>query len=649
MSPSRAVLSALALCSLVSIAGCPWIFPGGESPRVAGTALRAFSSEAEVREYFRQELRREQNAVRGFDLALGGFGAAPEATNDADSGGSFTTTNIQEQGVDEADVFKSDGQYFYVADNRTIRIVQANPPTALEEVATVELDNPVVELYLFGSTLIALGHVLPDELQQNLPGDVPMIEPAWSYAWPPYYAGGAVAIAVIDISDPTNPELGQQVTLDGNLAESRLAGGRLIIVATLRPAVEPGPFGGTTVDEESLQPMLASEDGAVPLVAWTDWYRPDAPAGIATTVVSVLDAADIDTLIGSLAVVAETETIYMAPDALYLTDAAFVDPFVSRPATGLHKITFPEGVPTYAASGVVPGRPLNQFSLDAVNGELRIATHVRQFGLFPRFGAPGFAEVLDGDDVAVASEDTIPRPYNALYVLEQDGDSLEVVGAVEQIAPGERIYAVRFFDTHAFVVTFEQIDPLFVIDLADPSAPTVVGELKIPGYSDYLHPLGEDRLIGIGRTTGTAPWGGVSLAGIQLSLFDVSDWSNPEAIEQLEVGGPGSVSDVSFTHKAFTFLAATNTLALPATVYPADEDGFGFVAPDATVLVFRVDPDTGFEALGDVELVGDDVFTAWLNWRRAAIIGEDVYAISPAGVRGATIGSFATTTTVEFE
>jgi uncharacterized secreted protein with C-terminal beta-propeller domain len=144
------------------------------------------------------------------------------------------------------------------------------------------------------------------------------------------------------------------------------------------------------------------------------------------------------------------------------------------------------------------------------------------------------------------------EPDNAVFVLGESNGALDILGSVANFGTNEQIYAVRFLGDHGFVVTFRQIDPLFVLDLSDPQAPRLVGELEMPGYSEYLHPLGENHLMGVGRTTDESEWGRTSVKGIQLSLFDVSDWTNPQVVQQLSLGSWGSYSEISTTHKAFT-------------------------------------------------------------------------------------------------
>ncbi len=205
------------------------------------------------------------------------------------------------------------------------------------------------------------------------------------------------------------------------------------------------------------------------------------------------------------------------------------------PPTLIHQFSLDDGTgAAYVASGEVEGRLLNQFAMSEYNGDLRVATTTDNWGNF-------------GDQ----SESTV-------YVLRPSGADLEQISSISGLGKGEQIYSVRFIDDVGYVVTFRQVDPLYVLDLSDPANPVLDGELKIPGYSAYLHPVGDGLLLGVGqdatdegRTTGT-----------QLSLFDVSDPANPQRISTLPIGGQ---SEVEWDHKAFLFWEPDGTIVLPVS------------------------------------------------------------------------------------
>lgn len=662
-----ATCAALGLLTLL-ITGCPNIVPGtgGDS---GPAKLVPFQSAQDLLSYFKQQANARVN--RGAERGLGGGGweafggAAPTAAGDqagtedaidtADTG-DFSTTNVQEVGVDESDVFKSDGTYFYIAKENSLRIVQADPPEEMAEVGRIDLDMRVDELYLAGSSVIALGTEYGGYGLQR-----PEI-----MIWPPYYRASTGMICQVDVSDPTDPTLTGQIELDGSLVSSRLINGRLITILTIVPELppNPNPISIGLMELDAVMPKMRRSGGEEEVVPWQRWLHPVSPDGCFMTAVVTLDASDIETVIESVAILANAGTIYASTEALYVTDAEYDPQDNFREKTAIHKFDFnDDGAAQYVASGSVPGRLLNQFSLGEYEGYLRVASHVATTGWFGDFG-------LGVDDVGVAVADTakpvneqadtgdvLPPPnfdpdppYNAVYVLGQTGGDLTVTGFVDGIAPDEQIYAARFMGTRGFLVTFRRIDPLWVLDLSDPENPQVMGELEIPGYSEYLHPLGDSHLIGVGRSVEVIePWDFEEPAAVQLSLFDVSDWTDPQPVQQITIGGAHSYSEISQTHKAFTLIErdGQTLLALPVRLTPDDTSWIEWVDPEFFgVVCFEVDPATGFTELGRVAAV-EGQYDWWTSWCRAAFIENALYAITPAGVRASTLPDFAVTHEVE--
>jgi uncharacterized secreted protein with C-terminal beta-propeller domain len=227
--------------------------------------------------------------------------------------------------------------------------------------------------------------------------------------------------------------------------------------------------------------------------------------------------------------------------------------------TVIHKIAYKDGKLEYKNSGEVTGLVLNQFSMDESDGNFRIATTKSQrWNVSPMF----FGIALENDFMGKQVQRT-DESDNNLYVLDEN---MQVIGAVEKLAKGEKIYSVRFMQNRAYMVTFKQVDPLFVIDLKDPKDPKVLGELKIPGFSNYLHPYNDDLLIGIGKDTETNASGGVTTRGIKLSMFDVSVVSSPKEVDSFVLGDRGSDSIALNDHKAFLFSKEKNLLVIPVDV-----------------------------------------------------------------------------------
>lgn len=681
-TPTRLGLSALAsFTALLLAGGCPLPPPGGNSQE-GEAKLIPFQSASELLDYFKQQASHRYSMRHGMMPLMGLFGgAAAPGDVAAEAGGAdgaptdeqdFSTTNLQEVGVDEADVFKSDGTYFYIARNASLRIVQATPADELAEVGQLDLDYRIAEIYLYDGTVIALARAWSELYDADGPH---------AMMWPPYYRGSSTIVYQIDVTDPSAPVVVGQVELDGTLVESRLVNDRLIVVLTIAPDLpeNPNPLTIGMMSLEDVMPKMSLGGGpTMDMVPWERWLRPASPNGFNITAVVTLDAADVETEIASVAVLADAGTVYASTAAVYITDTDYTPDGDARERTAIHKLAFNEdGAAEYAASGSVPGRLLNQFSLSEHEGFLRVATHVAAqwwpWGDDASVAvatagqeAPGAAGDEDTPDASPdggeadaspddTQNDTPPLPSNAVYVLAEGDGELQVVGAVEGIAPDEQLYAARFLGDHGFLVTFERIDPLFVLDLTDPENPAVVGELEVPGYSDYLHPLGDTHLIGVGRSVVTSEWGGTIDDAVQLSLFDVSDWANPTLVQQVTVGGPGSASDVSRTHKAFTLIEreGQTLVGLPVHLTPEGATWQEWAEPEFVgVLCYEVDPAAGFTELGRVASVvaeDDDEFGWWCcgdAWQRAAFIGDTVYAVTADGVQAAPLNDFSSTTQV---
>ena len=231
--------------------------------------------------------------------------------------------------------------------------------------------------------------------------------------------------------------------------------------------------------------------------------------------------------------------------------------------------------------------------------------------------------------------------YNNVYVLD---DKLEIVGKLEAIAPDERIYSTRFIGDRLYLVTFKRVDPLFVIDLSNPENPEILGELKIPGFSDYLHPYDENHIIGVGKETEGNEWGGVSVKGVKLALFDVSDVKNPRQIDAYEIGEAGTDSEALRDHKAFLFDKKKNILVIPVTEVkskPYYDPRLGYYRQSywQGVYVFSITPEEGFEVKGKIthnegEEERDYYYYGSPNAVRRALYMDDVlYTVSAIKIK----------------
>jgi uncharacterized secreted protein with C-terminal beta-propeller domain len=309
--------------------------------------------------------------------------------------------------------------------------------------------------------------------------------------------------------------------------------------------------------------------------------------------------------------------------------------------TSIQRITIDKQTITPAASGEVPGYILNQFSMDEHNGYFRVATTTNNFGW--RTFAP---------------EEQVSK--NNVYVLDMN---LNVVGRLEDLAPGEQIYSTRFMGSRCYVVTFRNIDPLFVIDLSDPTAPTVLGQLKVTGYSGYLHPYDENHLIGIGKETiYDAEEDFAWYQGIKISLFDISDVSNPVEVAKHEIGDRGTDSPVLWDHKALLFDRTRNLLVLPVSVAEIDPSDYDGEIPDWAygetvwqgVYVFTISADNlqirdRITHADNPEMIKNNRYFGWWDYQvqRSLYIDDVLYTLSNMKLKMNSLDTLAEINTIE--
>jgi uncharacterized secreted protein with C-terminal beta-propeller domain len=352
----------------------------------------------------------------------------------------------------------------------------------------------------------------------------------------------------------------------------------------------------------------------------------------------------------------------------------------------------------YEARGEVPGHLLNQFSLDEHEGNLRVAT--TNDGWFGGWGGPvpfsavargvssgssavavdtkdssdindDFKEIPESTEVPEEIETLEPiepiappvvefQTSNNVYVLN---DNLNIIGSLEGLAEGERIYSTQFMGDRVYLVTFKQVDPLFVIDVSNPRNPEVLGELKIPGFSNYLHPYDENTVIGIGQDTeGEVDESGTSAAipaGFKIALFDVSDPENPQELDKYVLGDRGTYSDALYEHKAFFFDQETKTLVLPLNVqqrtYSQNAEEFWY--PTRTIFmgayVFDLSnreisvkgtiTHLNASELSQMSNGGDYYYPSYdAQIQRTLLINDALYTISQREVRASDITSLET-------
>ena len=566
--------------------------------------------------------------------AGGGSEAGSAAPTAAARGTEFSGTNTQEADVDEPDIVKTDGELVYAVAGQSLHAVDVRGG-ATTLVGSLKLPDGAwgAELLISGKRALVMWN-----FGSPYYGDMPVARPASSS---PYYGGRAeTVLAEVDLTDPAAMKLVRTVTVDGRLVSSRLNGStaRVITAATPR-ALEVPIDTAMPVDEQRAE--LREEAGARRASRWlprrvTRWNggegkprakaavscravrRPQVFSGLDMVTVLTLDLSKGITPVDSDALMTDAETVYASDKSLYVAtrrwlravDSSLPVPTDAEPPairTQIHKFDISEaGSTRYEGSGDVTGYLLNQFSMSEHDGVLRTAT-------------------TNGPIWWPAPTELGESAVTALKM--NSAGVLGTVGRVGGLGKGERIYAVRFIGDTGYVVTFRQTDPLYTIDVSDPSRPRVVGELKILGYSAYLHPVGKDLLIGVGQD---ATEEGRRL-GAQLSLFDVSDPAKPTRLHQRSLGSNAS-TDAEYDHHAFLYWPATNLLMLPVQQWSEKESFAGAIG-------FRVKRDTGIDEIARVTHDGEAEHPVPV--RRSMVIGDRVFTLSDRGLKASRLDGLA--------
>ncbi len=591
-----------------------------QSPVALGqTPLKRFSSYEELKSFVKAS-----SQVRPYYGGSGWFGVNPlkasalEASSDAPS---YSTTNVQVEGVDEADILKTDGEYIYVVSGNNITIVKAYPPEEAEVLSRIGLNGTVVGIFINGERLVVFEQLDPYILIRILAKEESVT----------YETFGA-SIKVYDVSDRRSPVLRREVALDGWYFNSRMMGDYVYAVihqSVTRPSSEG--------EDKVILPKVYVNGGVREIPASEIYYSDVVDYSYTyTTVVALNVQNDGEEPTHKTILMGGTSSMYVSRDNIYVAIPKWTTSEVKTlgslgirtlqveggstilESTILYRIHVKGPTIESEASGEVPGRVLNQFSMDEYNGHFRIATTTSQ----------------------VWSSETPSR--NHVYVLNMN---LSIVGRLEDLAPGETIYSARFMDERCYLVTFRKVDPLFVIDLKDPASPKILGQLKITGYSDYLHPYDENHIIGIGKETVEAEEGNFAwYQGVKISLFDVSDVAKPKEIAKYEIGDRGTDSPVLRDHKAFLFDKARGLLVIPVLVAEIDEEKYPNGVPPYAygdyvwqgAYMFHVSQNEGLVLRGRITHLENSTdllksgyyFDSSYSVKRSLYIGSVLYTIS---------------------
>lgn len=489
--------------------------------------LQSFSDSEEFKEYMEvssQELEEKLDGSRWpsffFETQPNPGATAAMLLTDSTE---YSNTNIQVEGVDEPDIVKTDGEYLYVKSGNEIVILKAFPSDEARVLSRIGTVGGHREMFVSGSRLV-------------------LFESSYGY-----YGHSGSTIKIYDISSRSSPFLVQNLTFDQRYFDARLIGDYVYVV--LNGAMWYYVYDLDTHEKSRVfkLPEIVNNGETTTIDASGICYCGVPAPDYSLTIVASLSLQD-NSLKYKVYLTDSAQTMYVSMNNIYLAswDYSVLWGGIGgyRRSTMIHKISIDEEEIHYEGNGSVPGGILNQFSMDEHEGYFRVAT----------------SEFYTQTNV---------------YVLNED---LEVVGELEGLVPDEIMHSARFLGERCYLVTFKSTDPFFVIDLSNPEHPEVLGELKIPGYSDYLHPYDENHIIGLGKDAydmGSFAW----YQGVKLSMFDVTDLRNPREISTYVIGDRGTTSPALSDHKAFMFSRSKNLLILPISLYEIDESKYPNGAP----------------------------------------------------------------------
>ena len=651
--------------------------------------LKQFASVSEYKAFV--DKYKSDSGNGGIFEESAGFAKATDSASAGASGSSgneFSGTNVQVEGVDEADIIKSDGEYIYVLSSSAGRlyIVKAYPAENMSLLANISVGENAREMFLAGDKIVVVGSSwgYSPGIVGGLSAKIGM--PCFGFGCG--YSNSLTQVQVFDISDKNELKLETNASFNGNYLEARMIGDFVYLVS------EESINSGSDVPIYTMNGLETS----VPLENIR--YDPNALSYVFTNI-GVLNLENNGFEVNSY-LTGNSEARYVSENNLYLSSrkeisqdytnkriveevylnvlvgeggekvqtmldnkedyskiVSTAQQYVSeysnslvgdekktfdsklyenlqkvysdiekqRDTSVLHKFSLSDGEVSYVAKGEVSGHLLNQFSLDEFEGDLRVATTQ--------------GNLWEG------------KSKNNVYVLDE---KMRVVGKIEGFAQGESIYSARFLGERAYLVTFKKTDPFYVIDLENAEAPKILGYLKIPGYSDYLHPYDENYVIGIGKDAVDAEQGSFAwYQGVKVALFDVRDVENPKEVGHVIIGDRGTDSLALHEHKAFLFDKKRNLLVLPITLAEINRnESYGYGDPNSAygqtvwegAYVLNVSEE-GVSVRGRVS--HSDKFEYGSSWIERSMFIEDVlYTLSGSKLQANELDSLEVIKQVEF-
>lgn len=526
-----------------------------------------------------------------------------------------STTNVQVENVDEPDSVKTDGQYIYTTSYDEIVIIRAYPTDSVQVINRIQPGGYPYAIFLYESSRLI---VLTSK------------------------ANGFEAFEVYDVTNLENIVLHQNVTIKGEYVGARLIGKHLYYTAY-----------STAIDnEDNLVLPSARINGRLFVVPPYDIYF-DSGIQERKFYYNMVFGLDITNPfahpeVETIMVGDRSTDLYTSLTNMYLAMGQYPSPFnwYRSRCTVIHRFAISNGHIKYEASGSVPGYTINQFAFDQYEDTLRVAT-------------TSWANTTDTDSYSGWEWVQV----NNVYVLDM---SMNTIGALEGLAPREWIYSVRFLGNTGYLVTFNKVDPLFVIDLSMPTAPRLLGELEIPGYSDYLHPLGTNQVLGIGKNVTISDGGNFWwYQGVKLSLFNTTDPTNPQETLRMVIGVRGTHAPVLRDHHAILVDTNRNLLVLPILIcehtdssydpYPSDsgdivwQGAMVFYLDASTATLTNIANITHIESSADLHywFWGAHVTSPRYIYR-SLYIGNVLYTLSPTKLAMHDLATFSPSDTLTF-
>ena len=546
--------------------------------------LSSFQSDEELKNFLTINSKNQEpfwiyGAEDGRILDATGIQAFSEGT-EASSVPSHSATNIQVTGVDEVDSVKVDDRgYMYVVSGNAVYILKAYPPTQAEMISNLTFDNMhPIGIFINNDKLAVLGS------EYNFPITYKRL----------YVADIKTFVKVYDIEDPHNPSLVRDFTVTGSYFNSRMIGDYVYFVVSKAAYL---------TEDNLILPQIISDRRTTEIAPTEIRYFNGTDDYYQYTIFVAMNMKNTtESPVYLTIMLGGTCNMYVSLGNIYITYGNW------NGNTTIYRIRVQGNNITCEAKGQVPGHERNQFSMDEYDNYFRIETTTW----------------------------TNWSTQTNLYVLDMN---LSLVGKLEGLAPGENFHSARFMGNRAYFVTFKKTDPLFVIDLSQPTSPSVLGELHIPGYSDYLHPYDETHLIGVGKHTIEAEEGDFAwYQGIKMSLFDVSNVTNPVQMDNITIGDRGSDSPVLYDHKAFLFDKSRSLLVIPileAKIDPSEHSGEvpPYIRGEPVwqgACVFDVSLFHGFQQIGNITHLeeGMNIYEESYWVKRSLYIEDVLYTIS---------------------